>query len=102
MRNVSNIKQKKLLQHLIAKKIMECLRYNFPVFTLLLFFALYFYLFQMSLSNYFKFMFLGTISDLPVTEQFREEDFFKKEDEEFTLENSALENSSDASDFEKG
>ena len=56
----------------------------------------------MSLSNYFKFMFLGTISDLPVTEQFREEDFFKKEDEEFTLENSALENSSDASDFEKG
>ena len=41
-------------------------------------------------------------SDLPVTEQFREEDFFKKEDEEFTLENSALENSSDASDFEKG
>ena len=47
-------------------------------------------------------MFLDMKSDLPVTEQFREEDFFKKEDEEFTLENSALENSSDASDFEKG
>ena len=64
--------------------------------------CIFFYLFQISVSNYFKFMFLDMKSDLPVTEQFREEDFFKKEDEEFTLENSALENSSDASDFEKG
>ena len=85
---------------------MESFLYNFPelskVFTLLLIFALYFYFFQISVSNYFISTFLGMKSDLPVTDQFREEDFFKKEDEEFTLENSALENSSDASDFEKG